>query len=455
MLIEPNEVEISAKDKLIYFHTVLNNPYIPYTPYSKQALGLILASRDTKEVNSVLAGGSAYGGKTVLGSMLAVQFLQEPSYRCLVTRRNYAELLDVSSIWDNLTNWCCDADLPAHLQCTAVKSPSPRIVAPNGATIYFKAFDHTDKKQKFKSASYNRIINDEASELPQGILPFQYRSLRTTDHIPLSVINLSNPSGESTEYLVEHFVKGEKPYLNIGWESNPFIDKESYEQTLSQLDYIDQQYQRYGNWFYKATVGDLINRKDMTSQLVELELDHQTQFSLVSIDLAGKGKDMFAVCRYDLLPNGLELVADFSQTQSAMAEDMLLDFVAKHNPNPFAPVTSVVVIEQEGGGSPVYAQRYFQELLAEFNVPVILKTPKGSKYQRARPLMRRIKNGNVKILKECGCLEDFIDESVSLDPTGKGRSPNLVDSVSLAHNYLHDTVLSTVTSIRLGAKIGK
>lgn len=456
MLIEPNQVEISAKDKLIFYHTVLKNPYIPYTPYSKQALGLILASKDTKEVNSLLAGGSAYGGKTVLGSMLAVQFLQEPSYRCLVTRRNYAELLDVSSIWDNLSDWCCDEDLPAHLRCVAVKSPSPRIVAPNGATIYFKAFDHTDKKQKFKSASYNRIINDEASELPKGILPFQYRSLRTTDHIPLSVINLSNPSGESTEYLVEHFVKGEHPYLNIGWESNPFIDKESYEQTLSQLDYIDQQYQRYGNWFYSANTGDLINRKDMTSQLVDFEADHTvTQFSLISIDLAGKGKDMFAVCRYDLLPNGLEMIVDFNQTASANAEDMLINFVEKHNPNRFAPTTSVVVIEQEGGGSPLYAQRYFQEILSEFNIPVILKTPRGSKYQRARPLMRRIRNGNVKINKECGCLEEFIDEAVSLDPTGKGRSPNLVDSVSLAHNYLHDSVIGSGTHIRLGAKIGK
>lgn len=455
MLVEPKDVVVSEKDKLIYYHTVLNNPYIPYSPYSKQALGLILASKDTKEVNSLLAGGSAYGGKTVLGSMLAVQFLQEPSYRCLVTRRNYAELLDVSSIWDNLSDWCCDEDLPPHLKCVAVKSPSPRIVAPNGATIYFKAFDHTDKKQKFKSASYNRIINDEASELPLGILPFQYRSLRTTEHIPLSVINLSNPSGESTEYLVENFVKGDKPYINIGWESNPFIDKEAYEQTLSQLDYIDQQYQRFGNWFYKANVGDLIDRKDMVSQLVDFQLDHHTQFSLISIDLAGKGKDKFAVCRYDLLPNGLEMIVDFSQTASANAEDMLINFVSKHNHTNFAPTTSVVVIEQEGGGSPLYAQRYFQELLQEFNIPVILKTPKGSKYQRARPLMRRIKNGNVKINKECGCIEDFIDESVSLDPLGKGRSPNLVDSCSLAHNYLHENVLHTGTNIKIGAKIGK
>lgn len=453
MLVDPLSVELSEKDKLIYYHTVLDNPYIPLKPYKLQAIALVLASRDNKEVNSLLAGGSAYGGKTILGSMLAVQFLQEPSYRCLVTRRNYAELLDVSSIWDNLVEWCCDADLYNDEKCTAVKSPSPRIESPTGAIVYFKSFDHIDKKQKFKSASYNRIINDEASELPNGLIPFQYRSLRTTDHLPLSLINLSNPAGESTEYLVKNYVDGEHPYLNIGWESNPFIDKKAYENSLNQLDYIDQQYQKYGNWHFVAQKGDLISRNEMESQLVQ-ELISPVSFSLISIDLAGKGKDKFAVCRYDLLQNGLECVMDFTQTESANVEDMLIRFVEKHNPNPFAPITSVVVIEQEGGGSPLYAQRYFQELLQDFNIPVVLKFPKGSKFQRARPLMRRIRNGNVKLFKDADYLDDFINESVALDPLGKGRSPNLVDSSSLAHNYLHEDVLHTGTNIQLGARIG-
>lgn len=451
MLVEPSDVELTEKDKLIYYHTVTINPYIPLKPYKLQAIALVLASRDSSKVNSILAGGSAYGGKTILGSMLAVQFLQEPNYRCLVTRRNYAELLDVSSIWDNLNEWCCDANLSDDLRCTAVKSPSPRIESPTGAIIYFKAFDHLDKKQKFKSASYNRIINDEASELPNGILPFQYRSLRTTDHLPLSVINLSNPSGESTDYLVEEFVKGEKPYINIGWESNPFIDQVAYEETLSQLDYIDQQYQRYGRWEYKATKGDLINREEITSQIIR-DVSSNLLYSIISIDLAGRGKDKFAVCRYDLLQNGLEMITDFNQTSSSMPEDMLIRFVEKHNPNTFQPITSAIVIEQEGGGSPVYAQRYFQELLYEYNIPVILKFPKGNKFQRARPLMRRIRQGNVKIKNDCGCLEDFIDESIQLQPIVK-KSPNLVDSCSLAHNYIHDTVLGTGTKISVGARI--
>ena len=386
--------------------------------------------------------------------MLAAQYLQQPDYTCLVTRRNYAELLDTNSIWENLVDWCCDENLPIHIRCEAYKTPTPKIVAPNGNTIYFKAFDREEKKQKFQSASYDRIVNDEASELPLGILQFQYRSMRNTLNIPRSIINLSNPSGDSTDYLVEHFVDGENPYIALDWRDNPFIDKEAYEGALNQLDYIDQQYQKYGNWHYKPTVGDLINREDITKQLLDVQINpSDVRFSLIGIDLAGKGKDKFAVCRYDLLNNGLECINDFAQTESAMPEDMLIRFVEKHNPNSYAPITSVIVIEQEAGGSPLYAQRYFQELLQEFNIPVVLKPPKQNKYQRARPMYRMLRNGQVKVLSSCNCLDDFIDESVSLMPVMK-RSPNLVDSCTLAHNYLHEEVLHSGSSISFGARIG-
>ena len=454
MLVEPQDITVSDKDKAIFYHTVLQNPYIPFKPYPKQGLGLILASRDTKDVNSILLGAGAYGGKTVLGTMMAAQFLQEPTYRALVTRRNYAELLDTSSVWENLKEWSCNDNLPEDIRCEAIKSPSPRIEAPSGAIVYFKAFDNVEKKQKFKSASYKRIINDEASELPNGLIPFQYRSLRTTDHIPLSMINLSNPGGDSTEYLIKQYIEGNKPYIRMDWRDNPFIDKEAYKKTLMELDYIDRKRQMDGDWYYQPARGDLITREEMTSQIYANPIyDSDVRFSLIGIDLAGKGKDSFAVCRYDLLNNGLEIINDFAQTKSSSPEDMLVKFVFKHNPSSYTPITSLIVIEQEGGGSPLYAQRYFQDLLSEFNIPVALKPPKGSKYQRARPLMRTIVNGQTKIYKDCNCMDDFIDESVNLEPLMK-KSPNLVDSCTLLHNYLHETVMNMGTRVSVGRRIG-
>lgn len=441
--------------------TIFNNPYCKFKPYRKQTIPILYASMpeqwgedDTKKPNEVLAGAGGFGGKTFLASMLAVQYLQAPDYTCLVTRRNYAELLDTDSVWDNLIDWCCDEDRLGPLTCQYKKSPTPQIIAPNSNTIYFKAFDRDEKKQKFKSASYDRIINDEASELPKAVLKFQHRSSRNTSPIPRSIINLSNPGGESTDYLVEKFVDGPKPYIALDWRDNPHIDKAAYEGSLNELDYIDQQYQKYGNWHYKPSVGDLLTRAEGEAQLITLT--SPTYYELIGIDLAGKGKDMFAVVCYDYLQNGLEYIKDFDQTQSSNPESLLINFIIKHNPNPQIPLTSAIVIEQEGGGSPEYARKYFQDLVAEYgySIPVILKKPQGSKYQRARPLMHSIKFGNTKLNENADYIHDFIDEGIQLTPDGSGRSPNLVDSASLARNYLHTDVLGNRTKFTVGRRIG-
>lgn len=66
MLLEKDDITITERDKLIYYHTVLNNPYIPFKPYPKQAMGLILASKEeelingVKKPNSVLLGAGGY-----------------------------------------------------------------------------------------------------------------------------------------------------------------------------------------------------------------------------------------------------------------------------------------------------------------------------------------------------------------------------------------------------------
>lgn len=66
MLIEKDDVTINERDKLIYYHTILDNPYIPFKPYPKQAMGLILASKEetildgVKKPNSVLLGAGGY-----------------------------------------------------------------------------------------------------------------------------------------------------------------------------------------------------------------------------------------------------------------------------------------------------------------------------------------------------------------------------------------------------------
>lgn len=459
MILTMDDINLTDKEKFIFHHTVLENPYIPYKPYPKQALGLLLASREesvvdgVKKPNSILLGAGGFGGKTFLGSMLAVQFLPENhDYTCLVTRRNYAELLDTNSIWENLVDWCCNETLPVDVRCEAIKTPTPKIIAPNGNTIYFKAFDRVEKKQKFKSASYDRIINDEASELPKGILQFQYRSMRNTIHLPRSIINLSNPGGDSTDYLVEHFVDGPNPYVALDWRDNPFIDKEAYEGSLNELDYIDQMYQKYGDWHYKPSSGDLINRDTLNQSILystfnkqhTLELQKRLHLSAIAIDMAGKGRDRFVATNLLLLRDGTMVREDSISIADAYPEDRIYNFV-EDKCRKFR--TYRLDFEREPGSDNLYSERYWKNLLQpltrKYGVIIESVTPFASKYNRARPVAKAINNGELRLLyqKETDIMKDglfdqFINISPNLDEMKNMKSPDELDSLGYAYNRL-------------------
>lgn len=441
-------INFNEWDYLNYELTILDNPFINFDLYPKQAFVALTSCHKSDEgINEFLTGGPGGGGKTMLLAALALQYVEFPQYRCLVTRKNYRELVGTGSVFDIIKN------IPG---AKPRESGLIRVLFPSGAEIHFKAFNDESHKQDVKGESYHTILNDEASELPESVLRFLYRSLRkkVDDWIPLRFGNASNPGGESTRYLVEKYIDGDLPYVRMGYKDNPYIDNETYEDALKELDYIDRKYQMEGDWHYKPSRGDLINRDEAEAQLTIL--DTPIHYELISIDLAGKGKDKFAVVCYDYLVNGTEYIRDFNQTISSNPEKMLLDFIIKHNPDQHRPNTSLILIEQEGGGSPEYARKYFQELVTSigYSIPVILKKPQGSKYQRARPLMHSITYGGTKLNKEADFITDFIDESVGLSPDGNGKSPNLVDSASLARNYLHVEVLGSQTRMSVGARIG-
>lgn len=455
--------------KIHYYNTILNNPYIPVKPYPKQAIPIFeviknesLNEKGQPEVNTVLVGAGGYGGKTYLGSMLAAQYLPEKvsekkeNYTCLVTRKNYAELTDTDSIWDNLLDWCCGEHLHEDIRCDFKQSPIPQIISPQGNIIYFKAFDRGEKKQKFKSASYDRIVNDEASELPLEVIKFQYRSMRNTSWLPRSIINLSNPGGESTEYLVQKYVDGPKPYVALDWRDNPHIDRDAYEATLDELDYIDQQYQKYGNWHYRPSAGDLINLDQLTDAYIDVEdyVEREVYFCTMGVDTAGTGRDNTVAMNLIRLDNGLTVLNDMSIDGSAYPEDSVYNIVEKQilENNLYN-----VDIEEEPGGDSVYALRYWvddvlADLISRHGIDVNGVSAIKSKYTRARPIAKAIIQGKLKfsshlkplLERKDGLFDQFMYVSPNPEDMKKRKSPDELDALGYAWNSMITNFDNTV-----------
>ena len=214
--------EFNEWDYLNYELTILDNPFIDFELYDKQAFVALTSCHNQEGINEFLTGGPGGGGKTKLLAALALQFVEFPQYRCLVTRKNYRELVGTGSVFDILKN------IPG---VKSRESGLIRIIFPSGAEIHFKAFNDESHKQDVKGESYHTILNDEASELAKSVLKFLYRSLRkkADDWIPLRFGNASNPGGESTDYLVEKYIEGDLPYIEMGYKHNPYIDDDTYE----------------------------------------------------------------------------------------------------------------------------------------------------------------------------------------------------------------------------------
>lgn len=323
MKIDSYDIRKLSINEIIQFdESICKNPYIPFKPYPRQAWPIFEVNRPLRDdtPNMVLVGAGGYGGKTYLGSMLAAQYLTEPDYSCLVTRLNYAELTGEDSIWENLVEWTCDEERLGEYSCESNESKL-RITSPFGAKIWFKAFDNVKKKQKVKSESYNRVINDEASELEQQILQFFFRSLRSPEDslIPLGMVNLSNPGGPSTAYLASTYVDGLKPYFPLDWRHNPFINQQLYGKTLDLLSYVDQQYQKHGDWHYQPEAGDIFTAEMIDQNTISLSEyeDFQNENKLLQLirtwDIAASDKptsDYTAASLFECYEGPTDIVTD-------------------------------------------------------------------------------------------------------------------------------------------------
>ena len=371
--------------------------------------------------------------------------LDDYDYSCLVTRLNYAELTGEDSIWENLCEWLCDEDRLGHLACKSNDS-KVRITAPNGNTIWFKAFDQLKKKQKVKSESYDRIINDEASELHPQVLQFLFRSLRSTldSPIPLGMLNLSNPGGPSTDYLCNEYVDGQYHYYPLDWRHNPFINAKVYSKTLDKLSYADQRYQKYGDWHYVPKAGDIFNRELIDNATKDLKWyrDFKRKANLLQIvrlwDIAASDKDTsdYTACslvhRYDK-GDVVTQQTSFRKRPGPLEEQMEL-IMSMDGPD----VEQWIEHQPAAAGNIVdhHWSTYFSDYNVLF-VPVF-----KNKVLRAGRLVPKLKNEELFFIEDKAdpYLETFIKQGINF-PNFKKKDPedpeavhdDRIDSVSLLY----------------------
>ena len=357
----------------------IDNGYIPHVPFDKQ--WKILTDEDTTDI---LIGGAAGGSKSQIILMGALQYIHKQDYNALIIRRTTTDLKQPDSILDRCERW-----LAPHITNDTVHYDriNKIFTFPSGSKLKFGYLQNESDLYTYQGAQYQFIGIDEAAQLPENHLKYLHSRLRQStlgEQIPLRFWMASNPGGKSNDFLRDNYVEGPLRFYPMSYRDNPFIDDVEYEKQLNLLDELTRRQLMFGDWRVAAGSWFILNSDQYDASITSM--DDKVLFSVCGVDMAGQGKDRFAMSLISYLNDGRLFVSDIDATEFNDQEIRLQNFLERNNDKNIR----LVAIEKEPASSPEFALKYFRKLLKGYNVQMI--PPTGSKFNRAKPVGIDLKN---------------------------------------------------------------
>lgn len=212
------------------------------------------------DVNEILYGGARGGGKTFAGLlwMIEPEYVQNPSYRGLVVRRNAEDLKD----WLDRAQSMYGA-MGAHI------TGNPAVITfPSGAKIRTGHLSTDDAYTKYQGHEYQKILIEELTQIPtlDRYLRLISSARSTVPGLKPQVFATTNPGGVGHAWVKERWVDPAPPdtifkgdddmyriFIPATMDDNPVLmaNDPTYVHTIEALkDTDDMTYRawRFGDW---------------------------------------------------------------------------------------------------------------------------------------------------------------------------------------------------------------
>lgn len=377
----------SEKAALLTRLTPRLTPYIKQTPTPPQAAFLL-----TDELE-VLFGGAAGPGKSSGLLMAALQYVDTPGYAALLLRRTFKELAMPGALIDRADEWLRPTDarwLPTEMTWAF----------PSGATLSFGHLNYEQDKYQYQSAEFQFVGFDELTQFSETMYAYLFSRLRrlSTSAIPIRMRAASNPGGQGHQWVKQRFIESNERsrlYIPARLRDNPYLDADSYVESLMQLDPVTRARYVEGNWTIEhegrmfsrgwfpvvetAPVGlRTVRRWDLAAtSKVEGNDPDWTAGAKMGVDAQGR-YFLLDVIRARTTPQGVERL---------IANTAALD--GREVP---------IVIEEEPGSSGKAVVSYYQRMvLPQYAVRGVRMT--GDKTTRAAPFASQSEAGNVLLVR--------------------------------------------------------
>ena len=245
-----NTLELSQLQQLL---TPKINKYSPHTPTAKQTAFLLVNDKE------VFFGGAAGGGKSDALLMAALQYVEEPSYAAILFRKTYADLALPGALMDRAKEWLIPhADVKWN-------EKDKTFTFLSGATLTLGYLENDNDKYRYQSSEFQFIGFDELTQIVKGCYTYMFSRLRRlkSSNVPLRVRSASNPGGAGHDWVHQRFLiegpsKG-RIFIPATSRDNPYLDNESYMESLAELDPITRAQLQEGDWNVKHG-GSLFDR---------------------------------------------------------------------------------------------------------------------------------------------------------------------------------------------------
>jgi hypothetical protein len=239
--------ELVALQMQVIRETVERNPWIPIQPSLPQLE--FLGSLD----DEVLYGGAAGGGKSVALLAAAAQYVDVPGYSAVLFRRTSVDLkrqgglVPLSIEWWKGTNATFNA---TELTWTF----------PSGAVIKLSHMENAVDRFDHRGAEYQFVGFDELTLFERLMYTYMFsrRRRRKGLNVPLRTRSASNPGGIGHHWVRQRFIASQvlgRRFIPAKLGDNPHIDQEQYLRGLMELDAVELQQLRDGNWDVLETGG--------------------------------------------------------------------------------------------------------------------------------------------------------------------------------------------------------
>ena len=406
--------------------TILENQWIKSVPSQRQAEFLLLPDLEA------LYGGAAGGGKSEALLQAAAQYVGASGYAALILRRSYADLSLPGALMDRADQWW---------QNTAAKwnGETKTWHFPSGATITFGYLEIEKHKFRYKSAEFQFIAFDELTQFSESQYRYMFSRLRRLKdtHIPIRMRSGTNPGDMGHEWVAQRFVYGDKPFIPARVSDNPYLDKEEYAKSLSQLDHVTRAQLLDGDWQVR-TAGDLF-RRHWFGYVDEMPVEGRRvrYWDLAATEATnGKDPDWTAGGLVHRGTDGTFYIGDVRRVRvRPNAVEALIRQTAEED-GPGVPI----YMEQEPGASGNHVIDYYRRHVLPGYAFYGIR-PSGSKSARARPLSAQAEAGNVKIVRGAWN-KDFLDEIEAFPQDGV--HDDQVDVVTGAFGQLQVSVVPRI-----------